>query len=96
MERRGRPKSVVNETVLEQPQKFTREYKKHDGHRSVWTYDLKKSPFGPILVEEFYPPGHMVLAEVEEHLTKTKRTYLNEKNGKLVGYTRARALGLIK
>jgi len=93
IERRGRPASAIIDPD-QQPKKFTREYKDHSGHRSVWTYDLDKNPNGPICVEQIYAKGF----EVEEFdptsadIPKTKRMYYNEKNGKLVGYTRYCAL----
>lgn len=48
--------------VTEQPTKFVREYYDYDWDTkakklsSRWHYDLKKSPYGPILVEEFIFP----------------------------------------
>jgi hypothetical protein len=79
-------------------EKFTREYQDYTGKRIVWSYDSKKNPQGPFSVEIFYPKGYD--GEIEddptnEKLPKTKRKYLNPENGKLVGYTRAKALGLI-
>lgn len=93
-EKRGRPPQVS--TDYEQPVKFTREFKDHNGNRAVWTYDLKKYPNGPISVEFFYPPGFTSQVEVENKLPKTKRRYINPKTGKEVAYFRAVQLGLIK
>jgi hypothetical protein len=79
-------------------EKFTREYKDYTGCRTVWTYDLKKNPHGPLNVEKFYPKDYnseMEVDETNENLPKTKRKYLNPENGKLVAYTRAKVLGLI-
>jgi hypothetical protein len=80
---------------------FTREYTdiitkiKH-----VWYYDLEKFPNGAYKTEIFYPSNFQ---SKEEELTKsnkkvslTKQTWINPLNGKEVGYTRAKALGLIK
>lgn len=96
-EKRGRP-STASSNPEEQPHKFTREFKGYNGHRSVWTYDLDKNPNGPIMVEEFYPKGSEPEKEdpTSKKIPKTKRMYYNEANGKLVGYTRAVQLGLIK
>lgn len=98
IERRGRP-SNASSNPEQQSRQFVREYKDHTGHRSVWTYDLDINPYGPISVEEFYV-GNNKASKTEEDPTsesipKTKRMYYNEANGKLVGYTRAKALGLI-
>jgi len=95
VEKRGRP-SQASTDPEQQPVKFTREFKDNVGNRSVWTYDLKKSPNGPISVEFFHPPGFISQAEIEENLPKTKRRYLNPKTGKEVAYFRAVQLGLIK
>jgi len=79
--------------------KFTREYVDHTGRRSVWTYDLNKFPNGPIKTEHFTPKSLDQPDEddpTNESIPKTKRKYLNPENGKLVGYTRAVQLGLIK
>jgi len=94
--KRGRPKEAHVEPT-EAPVKFTREFVNKDGHRSVWTYDLNKSPNGPISVEIFYPKGAKdEFDPTSENIKKTKRMYYNEKNGKLVAYTRAKELGIIK
>jgi hypothetical protein len=96
IERRGRP-SAVSSDPGQQPKQFVREYKDYTGHRSVWTYDLDKNPYGPISVEEFYPKGSEEdLDPADESIPKSKRKYLNPENGKYVGYARAYQLGLIK
>lgn len=94
-ERRGRPTQAHTDPE-QQSVRFTREFKDHAGNRSVWTYDLVKSPNGPISVEIFYPPGFISQVELEEKLPKTKRRYINPKTGKEVAYSRAVQLGLIK
>jgi hypothetical protein len=93
--KRGRP-PVIDPVQTEPPRKFTREFKDYTGHRSVWTYNLDITPYGPIMVEEFYPKGSFQEPdETDENIPKTKRKYVNPKNGKLVAYTRAKELGLI-
>lgn len=93
--KRGRP-PVIDPVQTEPLRKFTREYKEYTGHRSVWTYDLDKNPYGPIMVEEFYPKGSTVDPDpTDESIPKTKRKYVNPVNNKLVAYTRAKELGLI-
>lgn len=97
-ERRGRPTQTHTDPE-QQSTKFTREFKDFSGNRSVWTYDLDKSPNGPISVEIFYPKGAKEEDEFDptsDKIKKTKRMYYNEKNGKLVAYTRAKELGIIK
>ena len=42
----------------EKPTKFEVVYKDDDGTESVWKYDLKKFPNGPISVENKYPAGY--------------------------------------
>jgi len=93
--KRGRP-PVIDPVQTEQSRKFTREYKDYTGHRSVWTYDLDKNLYGPIMVEEFYPKGSTVDPDpTDESIPKTKRKYVNPVNNKLVAYSRAKELGLI-
>lgn len=97
MAQRGRPKS--NETLAaeqaERPTKFERVYTDADGGKQVWKYDLNKNPHGPIEVDIVYPKGTKVAEELEASLPKTKRRYLNPKNGKFVSYQRAKSLGLV-
>jgi len=42
----------------EKPMKFEVVYKDDDGTESVWKYDLKKFPNGPIEVITKYPAGY--------------------------------------
>ena len=98
-ERRGRPAGsvTVNIPVQEQPTKFTRKFvDKKTGITAVWTYDLSKSPRGPISTEFEYPKDYVSEATNEENLPKSQRKYLNEVTGKMVSYTRAYQLGIIK
>jgi hypothetical protein len=70
---------------------------------STWVYDPKKSLTNPVWVENHDvvdsdykedTAGNNMMANKD--LPKSKRTYLNPANGKYVGYTRARMLGLVK
>jgi hypothetical protein len=88
--KRGRPAEVKSDEPVK---KFVRTYKYPDGCRSEWTYDLDKSPGGPIKVEMFYPKDYDELKE--EDLPKSKQKYLNPYTGKKVNYQRAKQLGLI-
>jgi hypothetical protein len=96
--KRGRPKEVPTE-LFTKPTKFTREFTDKDGSKSVWKYDDSVTGRGPISVEIIYPKGVDEKDEFDptsSKIKKTKRMYYNEKNGKLVAYTRAKELGIIK
>ena len=99
IERRGRPKSIETLTAegVAQQRKFIREYVHKDGTKDIWTYDLDKNPSGPVSVEFIYPKNFIHISDQFEdsHLPLTKRTWVNPANGKEVGYTRAKNLGLI-
>jgi hypothetical protein len=82
---------------------FTREYKNADGTTSIWYYDHSKFTNGPIKVEVGgVNDKTSVITEDEPKDTSqdtsiplTKRMWTNPANNKLVGYTRAKNLGLI-
>jgi hypothetical protein len=80
-------------------QKFTREYINSDGSKDVWTYDLTQFKNGPTSVEIIYPKKYQHISEQNEldnsQLPLTQRKWVNPVNGKEVGYTRAKNLGLI-
>jgi len=70
----------------EKPTKFEVFYKDDDGTESVWKYDLKKFPNGPISVENKYPAGYdkMMKKRMKEiKLEKKKSTIELAKEGKL-------------
>lgn len=95
IERRGRPKLEIAEA----PRKFTREYIDHEGVRTVWKFDLDKFDKGPIEVECFYPKDYLSplekLKRANKKAPKSLQKYFNPANGKMVGYQRAKALGII-
>jgi hypothetical protein len=96
--KKGRPKEVPVESFTK-PVKFTKEFNNADGTKAVWKYDTSVTSYGPISVEIIYPKNTEVKEELDltsEKIKKTKRLYLNEANGKLVKYTRAKELGIIK
>jgi hypothetical protein len=98
-ERRGRPKSSPTDPT-ELPRKFTREMAPDsDGVTALWKYDLDKTDRGPIEVELIYPKGFKSSQEkIDENNAKLPlkyREYINPSNGKIVGYARAKALGII-
>jgi len=90
--KRGRPSSPI---IVEPSKKFTHVVKYDDGIVVTWTYNYNKFTNGPVQVDITYPKDYKDLEEIQENLPKTQRTYLNPKNGKTVGYGRAKQLGLI-
>lgn len=88
--------------VEDTPTIYTRTHYDKDGCIQVWHYNHEKYPNNPLWqVEITYPEGYFPDEEstpidpTSESLPKTKRMYMNPSNNKLVGYTRAKALGLI-
>jgi hypothetical protein len=110
-ERRGRPKidleAVGDAWGGRGERKFIRRCRNADGSsNAVWTFDLDINPNGPIETVEI--PTETEKKEEKQELKKldldaiinetlplTKRKWINPKNGKEVGYTRAKNLGLI-
>ena len=96
MAKRGRP----TEEIVEHPTKWVDIYDEVDGTKTKWTWAKIKSPNAPLSVEVIYPKDWDNGDEDEEiypiDVPKTKRKYWNPASEKYVGYTRARALGLIK
>tara|TARA_R100001443_G_scaffold110855_1_gene123061 strand:+ start:304 stop:600 length:297 start_codon:yes stop_codon:yes gene_type:complete len=96
-ENRGRPKE--NNKPLEG--KYKRVYHDEDGTKMTWHYDTSRTTNGPVKVDISYPKGYDFrtfeekLHDENKKVPLTKRKYLNPANDKLVGYARARALGII-
>ena len=96
-ENRGRPK----ENVTPKTGKYKYVFTDDDGVITTWYYDTDKTTSGPVKVECTYPKDYDFrtldekLRDENKKLPKTKRKYLNPANDKLVGYARARALGII-
>jgi hypothetical protein len=91
MLKRGRPAQVIEV----KPEITTQVYDKGDGIKQIWTWNKSKNPYAPISVETIYPKSFKSpITENEEDKPKTKRQYVAP-SGKLVGYTRAKALGII-
>lgn len=89
---------------------YNRDFVNKDGTTDRWYYNLNKYPRGPYKVEcDIYnvepvptqKPGKTTEVLNQDELVnnmnvkKTKRLYINPNNGKVIGYTRARMLGLI-
>lgn len=87
--------SVDNNT-----RKFQREFKDSDGTISIWKYNLDKFERGPIEVEIVYPKDFLTpeqeLKKANKKLPKSQQQFLNPANGKMIGYYRAKTLGLVK
>ena len=96
-ENRGRPK--INDKPLEG--KYKRVYHNKDGTKTTWYYDTDVTVNGPVKVDVSYPKGYDFrtyeekLNDENKKLPLTTRKYLTPANDKLVGYARARALGII-
>jgi hypothetical protein len=99
---RGRPSIDKDQQQVDQFKAniFTKDFKNADGTVDRWYFDLNRYPRGAYKTEmdifnkEPMPENKKVVVN-QEDLPKTKRQYINPNNGKLVGYTRARMLGLI-
>jgi hypothetical protein len=80
--------------------KFQHEYKDSDGTISIWKYNLDKFARGPIEVEIVYPKDYLTpeqeLKKANKKLPKSQQQFLNPANGKMIGYYRAKTLGLVK
>jgi hypothetical protein len=76
--------------------KFNREYKNEDGSTEIWYYDSTISQNGPFQVEIKNAKKYKSFEEEQEELPITKRKFFNKANGKYVGYTRAKVLGILK
>jgi hypothetical protein len=99
MSKRGRPSKQQIETAaaeaLVSSTKFERHYTNEDGSIQIWKFDLKKNPNGPYETILEYPKGTKTFEQLQSELPKTKRKYLNPKNGKYVNYLRAKQLGIV-
>jgi hypothetical protein len=99
---RGRPTIDKDQQQKDQFKSniYTRDFKNDDGTTDRWFYNLNKYPNGTYKTEfDIYNkepmPENIKVITAQKGLPKTKRKYLNPKNNKLVGYTRAKELGLI-
>ena len=78
-----------------QSRKFTRSFTDQEGVISIWKYDLDKFNRGPIEVEQVYPKDYMSPIDKNKKLPKSQQKFLNPENGRMVGYYRAKTLGLV-
>jgi len=61
-------------SMKDKPRKFEHVYKDDDGFESIWKYDLKKFPNGPISVENKYPAGYIKDLKQKQKLVKAERS----------------------
>jgi hypothetical protein len=68
------------EKPIDKPTKFEVTYKDDDGTESVWKYDLKKFPNGPIEVTNKFPPGYdkMMKKQAKEAKLAKKQSVLEK------------------
>jgi hypothetical protein len=97
VKRRGRPTIDKDQQQVDQFKAniFTKDFKNADGTVDRWYFDLNRYPRGAYKTEMDIYNAQKQPEFKQEDLPKSKRQYLNEATGKLVGYTRARMLGLI-
>jgi hypothetical protein len=93
MNKHGRPTSAP---MAEKPTKYTREYTSEDGSSEIWYFNSEITQKGPVSVEMKHVKKYKSFDEEQAELPLTKRQFFNEANGKYVGYTRAKALGILK
>jgi hypothetical protein len=91
MDKRGRPK----ESPIEEKIKYTQVFKYNDGAVITWYWDKSVRTEGPVKTETKWPKGLLDFEQIQEALPKTKRKYALD-DGRIVGYARARILGVIK
>ena len=65
---------AVSKAPIEKPTKWEITYKDDDGFESIWKYDLKKFPNGPISVENKYPAGYIKDLKQKQKLAKAERS----------------------
>jgi hypothetical protein len=99
MKKRGRPK-IDKEFQLEEIIKnnvYSRDFTNFDGTVDRWYYDFNKHPINGLYKTEMDIFNKLSKNDIKENspIPKSQRKYLNPKNGKYVGYTRAKNLGII-
>lgn len=71
---------ALSKGPIEKPTKFEYVYKDDDGVESIWKYDLKKFPNGPISVENKFPAGYdkMMKKQMKEVKLAKKQSVLEK------------------
>ena len=59
---------------IDKPTKFEYIYKDDDGCESIWKYDLKKFPNGPIEVTNKYPAGYDKMMKKQQKEAKLAKS----------------------
>ncbi len=62
------------EKPIDKPTKFEIVYKDDDGTESVWKYDLKKFPNGPIEVTNKFPAGYDKMMKKQQKEAKLAKS----------------------
>jgi hypothetical protein len=62
------------EKPIDKPTKFEVVYKDDDGTESVWKYDLKKFPNGPIEVTNKFPAGYDKMMKKQQKEAKLAKS----------------------
>ena len=65
---------AVSKGPIEKPTKFEHIYKDDDGFESIWKYDLKKFPNGPIEVINKYPAGYDKMMKKQQKEAKLEKS----------------------
>ena len=63
------------EKPIDKPTKFEVTYKDDDGTESVWKYDLKKFPNGPIEVTNKFPAGYDKMMKKQQKEAKLAKSF---------------------
>lgn len=91
---RGRPKKIIDNSkpILI----YNQVIKNEDRSVTTWKFNKIKFPRGPYEVSTTFPPGYdfRTFEEIQLTLPKTQRRFITL-DGKEVGYSRAKQLGLI-
>ena len=74
---------------------FVKTFEDDDGTIHIWKYDLDVFNRGPIETTVNYSK-EFLSGEGEQKTNKTEQKYLNPNNGKYVGYSRAKTLGIVE
>lgn len=61
------------EKPIDKPTKFEVVYKDDDGTESIWKYDLKKFPNGPIEVVNKFPAGYDKIMKKQQKEAKLEK-----------------------
>jgi hypothetical protein len=64
----------VEPSMKDKPTKFEHVYKDDDGFESIWKYDLKKFPNGPIEVTNKYPAGYDKMLKKQQKEAKLAKS----------------------